>query len=480
MSGLLMGIKLAQAGFRDFTIYEKEGAIGGTWRDNRYPGLSCDIPSRYYSYSFAHNPDWTHVFSPGPEILRYLEDVADRKGLRQHIRLGTRVESGRFDQGRWLVRTEHGDEEDYDFLISACGILHHPRLPTIEGLDSFAGACFHTARWDDGVPLAGRRVGIIGNGSTGVQIVAAIAKEVDRLLLFQRTAQWIFPLPNPRYGRLGRTVGGRSRRLSRLGYLFYRACYERVLTRGMVEPGWERRLMGWICRQNLRVVRDRELRRRLTPDYQAMCKRLVVSAGFYPAMNRRNVELVDEAIERVEPRGVVTRAGGLHDLDVLVLATGFDAHAFLRPMELEGEDGYTLEEAWSRDPRAYQTVALPRFPNFFLLVGPHSPYGNQSVIMISETQVDYVMQWIRLWAAGKVDRMAPTEEATRRFNAQVREAMPATVWATGCNSWYLDSAGVPELWPWRQDRHRELLREPALEDFDVVGGARDRAPAGRA
>ncbi len=471
MSGLLMGIKLAQAGFRDFTIYEKAGTIGGTWRDNRYPGLSCDIPSRYYSYSFAHNPGWTRVFSPGPEILRYLEEVADRHGLRPHIRLGTRVTSGRFDEGRWLVRTGDGDEERYDFLISACGILHHPRVPRIEGLDSFAGPCFHTARWPEDVELAGRRVGIVGNGSTGVQVVAAIAGEVGRLTLFQRTAQWVFPLPNPRYGPLGRAVVGRSRRLSRLGYLSYRALYERVLTRGMVEPGWQRRLMSWICRQNLRVVRDRELRRRLTPDYQAMCKRLVVSARFYPAMNRPDVELVTDAIERVEPRGVVTRDGRLHELDVLVLATGFDAHAFLRPIELLGEDGHMLAEAWSRDPRAYRTVALPRFPNFFMLVGPHSPYGNQSVIMISETQVAYVMQWIRLWAAGEVDRMAPTEEATRRFNAQVREAMPATVWATGCNSWYLDSEGVPELWPWRQDRHRELLRAPAVEDFEVVAPA---------
>ena len=469
MSGLLMGIKLAEAGFRDFEIYEKADRLGGTWRDNRYPGLSCDIPSRYYSYSFAHNPDWSRVFSPGPEILRYLEGVADRYGLRPHLRLGTKVESGRFEDGRWHVRTEHGEQESYDFLISACGVLHHPRMPSIEGLETFEGKSFHTAQWDDGLELAGQRVGLIGNGSTGVQIVAGIAEEVGHLTLFQRTPQWIMPLPNPRYTSLGRRVGA-SRRLSRLGYRFYQAAYERVLTRGMVEPGWQRRMMSWVCRQNLRRVRDPELRRRLTPDYQPMCKRLVVSAGFYPAMNRDNVELVTERIARIEPKGVVTGDGTLHELDVLVLATGFDSHAFLRPMELVGEEGHTLEEAWSRDPRAYQTVALPRFPNFFLLVGPHSPYGNQSVIMISETQVGYVMKWIALWAAGKVDRMAPKQEAMERFNAEVREAMPATVWVTGCNSWYLDSEGVPELWPWRQSRHRELLREPELSDFDVVSG----------
>ena len=326
--------------------------------------------------------------------------------------------------------------------------------------------------------MAGKRVGLIGNGSTGVQITAGIAGQVGRLELFQRTPQWVLPLPNPRYTRLGRRIGG-SRRLSRLGYRFYQAVYERVLTRGMVEPGWERRLISWACRANLRVVRDRGLRAALTPDYEAMCKRIVVSAGFYRAMNRPNVELVTDRIDHIEPRGVVTADGRLHELDVLVFATGFDSHAFLRPMELVGEEGYTLEEAWSRDPRAYQTVALPRFPNFFLLVGPHSPYGNQSVIMISETQVAYVMQWIRLWARGEVDRMAPRAEAMDRFNADVRAAMPATIWVTGCNSWYLDSEGVPELWPWRQSRHRELLRAPALEDFEIVPGAGEREPAGR-
>jgi cation diffusion facilitator CzcD-associated flavoprotein CzcO len=240
MSGLLMGIKLSEAGFRDFQIFEKADALGGTWRDNRYPGLACDIPSRYYSYSFAPNPDWSHVFSPGPEILRYLEGVADRYGLHDHLRLGTRVLSGHFEDGRWRVVSERGDEGHFDFLISACGVLHHPRMPAIEGLESFAGPSFHTARWPEGLDLAGRRVGLIGNGSTGVQITAGISHEVGRLELFQRTPQWILPLPNPRYSRLGRRIGA-SRRLSRLGYRAYRALYERILTRGMVEPGWQRR-----------------------------------------------------------------------------------------------------------------------------------------------------------------------------------------------------------------------------------------------
>jgi cation diffusion facilitator CzcD-associated flavoprotein CzcO len=470
MSGLLMGIRLVQAGFRDFVIYEKAQAIGGTWRDNRYPGLACDIPSRYYSFSFAPNPSWSQFFSPGGEILAYLESMVDQYGLRQHIRLGTPVESAEFADGGWRVRTESGEPDEYDFVVSACGILHHPRLPAIEGLDTFGGEAFHTARWPSGLQLAGKRVGIIGNGSTGVQVGSAIAPEVGHLSLFQRTPQWIFPLPNGRYGPVGRSIVGRSRMLSRLAYIFYQRVYEFLLTRGMVEAGWQRRLISWVTRQHLRVVRDHELRRKLTPDYAPMCKRIIVSTQFYPAMNRDNVALVTESIARVTPTGVVTADGATHELDILVLATGFDAHAFMRPMELVGEDGLTLSQAWQTDPRAYQTVALPGFPNFFMLVGPHSPYGNQSVITIAETQADYVLQWIQLWARGEVDRMAPTREATARFNAAVRDALPGTIWTTGCDSWYLDSEGLPELWPWIPRRHRELLRNPNLADFEIVRG----------
>jgi len=209
-----------------------------------------------------------------------------------------------------------------------------------------------------------------------------------------------------------------------------------------------------------------------------MCKRIVRSTRFYPTMNRDNVDLVTEEIERVQPDGILTADGALHELDVLVLATGFDAHAFMRPLELVGEEGTTLEAAWVSDPRAYLTVALPKFPNFFMLVGPYSPYGHQSVIMISETQADYVVQWIRMWARGEVDRMAPTEDALTRFESEVREALPETIWTSGCESWYLNSSGTPALWPWEQRRHRERLREPVLEDFEIISGPVARGLAG--
>jgi cation diffusion facilitator CzcD-associated flavoprotein CzcO len=212
------------------------------------------------------------------------------------------------------------------------------------------------------------------------------------------------------------------------------------------------------------------LRAKLTPDYQPMCKRLVMSWRFYRAVQQPNVELVTDPIDHVEPAGVVTRDGRLREIDVLVFATGFDFHAFMRPMQLVGAGGITLEEAWRGEPTAYRTVALPGFPNFFMIMGPHSPVGNQSLIAVAETQADYIVQWIRLFAEGRVATMAPTEEATAAFNAQMRAAMPNTVWVTGCQSWYLGKDGLPALWPWTPARHREMLREPALDEF-VVGAS---------
>lgn len=467
MSGLCMGIKLKQAGIESFTIYEKADAIGGTWRENTYPGLSCDVPARYYSYSFEPNPDWSHSFSPGPEIWRYFERVADKYGLRSHISLGQEVTSARFEDGRWRLRTNAGEESEADFLVSACGVLHHPRHPQIEGLESFAGHAFHSARWDHDVELEGKRVAVVGTGSTGVQIVSDIAERVERLVLFQRTAQWIFPLPNREYSRLTRALLRRFPALNRFSYHAWRATLEATFARAVIEPGWQRRMISWICRRHLRKVEDPELRHKLTPDYQPMCKRLVFSAGFYEAMQRPNVELVTEPIERVEPAGVVTRDGVLHEIDVLVLATGFDTHAYMRPMEVVGADGITLAEAWEEGPRAYRTVALPGFPNLFMLMGPHSPIGNHSLIAIAETQADYVMHWIRMFREGRIAAAAPSSEATARFNEEMRSALPGTVWVTGCQSWYLGKDGKPELWPWTPERHRQMLREPDLEEFEV-------------
>jgi len=467
MSGICMGIKLAQAGVDSFTIYEKAQRVGGTWRENTYPGLECDVPSRYYSYSFEPNPDWSRYYSPGGEIQEYFEGVADRYGMHRHIRFGKEVERADYADGRWRVQMRDGEQTEVDFLISACGVLHHPRYPDIPGLDSFAGETFHSARWDHSVPLEGRRIGLVGTGSTGVQITCGLSQSAGRLEIFQRTAQWVFPGRNPEYSALTRRIMRRFPALNRLSYRLWQKYFEHLLGRAVVQPGWQRRLVDGLCRLNLRTVRDPLLRAKLTPDYDPMCKRLVVSANFYQAVQQPNVEVVTRAIDHVEPEGIVTSDGKLHPLDVLVLATGFDAHAYLRPIALHGPGGITLDDAWRDGPRAYRTVAIPGFPNFFMLMGPHSPIGNQSLVIVAETQADYVMQLIRMFMDGELSSVAPSPEATEAFNQEMRAAMPATIWTTGCNSWYLGKDGLPELWPFTPERHREMLREPALEELEL-------------
>jgi len=475
-----MAVKLKRAGVESFRIYEKAMEVGGTWRENTYPGLVCDVPSRYYSYTFEPNPGWSRYFSPGAEIQRYFERTAEKHGLRSHIEFGTEVVGARFETGRWLIETSDGEETEADFVISACGVLHHPRYPEIPGLERFAGAMFHSARWDHDVELRGRRIGVVGTGSTGVQLVCGLADVAGRLSLFQRSAQWIYPAPNLHYRDITRRLMRRFPALNRLSYRGWQKYIELGFGRAVVQPGWQRAVLGWACRLNLRTIRDPELRRKLTPEHQPMCKRLIVSGGFYRAIQRPAVELITDAIERVEPAGVVTRDGVLHELDVLVLATGFDAHAYLRPIALAGEDGATLEDAWRDGARAYRTVALPGFPNFFMLMGPHSPVGNQSLITIAENQADYIMRLIAMFRDGTLAAAAPTTEATERFNAEMRDAMPNTVWVTGCKSWYLGKDGLPELWPWTPERHREMLAAPQLQEWDVQPGPADRRRIGTA
>jgi cation diffusion facilitator CzcD-associated flavoprotein CzcO len=275
------------------------------------------------------------------------------------------------------------------------------------------------------------------------------------------------PFPNPGYSRLTGFIHGRVPALGRLTYRAYRKAFE-FSAQALIAPGWRRTAVAWLCRTNLRTVRDPELRAALTPDYQPMCRRLVVSSGFYPAMQLDHVGLVTDGIDHVEREGIVTTDGQLHRLDVIALATGFDAHAFMRPMKLTGRDGLTIEQAWADGPRAHLTVAVPGFPNFFMLMGPHSPVGNYALTAIAETQADHILGWIDRWRDRQFDSVAPTPTATDEFNADMREAMPGTVWTTGCTSWYLGSDGLPELWPWTPDRHRSVLgASPRVDDYEL-------------
>jgi cation diffusion facilitator CzcD-associated flavoprotein CzcO len=468
MSGLLMGIRLKKAGLR-FRIFEKATSVGGTWRENRYPGLTCDVPSFFYSYSFEPNPDWSHRFSPGPEIRAYFERVAEKYGLHEHITFGVEVSDARYEDGGWSVETSGGERIRADVLVDATGPLHIKNYPEIPGLEGFEGACFHSADWDDDVPLAGKRIGVVGNGSTGVQMMAPLSEVASHLTLFQRTPQWIFPVGNKRYSERERRW---TRRLPILGSLT-RALYKRIFDKasvGVTEDGYWRRRMAAGCREHLEKVTDPELRKKLTPDYEPGCKRLILSTSFYPTVQKQHVDVVVDAIERIEPRGVVTRDGQLHELDVLVLATGFRPHDW-GISHVVGAEGLSLKEAWAQGPRTYRSVTLPGFPNYFMIVGPNSPIGNISIIDVSETQTQYILDCIERVAGVEGKAIVPKREAAEAFQASLRDAMKGTVWVTGCNSWYIDPDGSPTLWPWSADHFHEVMRRPEFSDFELVDAA---------
>lgn len=466
MSGLCAAITLQRAGIDDVTVYEKAQEVGGTWRENTYPGLTCDVPSRLYQFTFAPNPGWSRYFSPGQEIQAYFTDVAKRYGLSERIRFGTEIVGARFDGHQWMVETSGGEKRGFDFLISAAGVLHRPKYPDIAGLQDFSGSVFHSARWDHDVELRNRRVAVVGTGSTGVQLVCGLAGNVSKVSLFQRTAQWVLSMPNPHYPRLTHISHRLFRWLDRIAYRGYQVAFDYFAV-ALVKEDWRRRWVGNLCRANLRTVRDPALRQALTPNYTPMCKRLVISGGFYKAMQRDDVELVTAGIDHVESSGIVTEDGVVHDVDVIVLATGFDAHAYMRPMHVIGRNGLRLDDAWSDGPHAFETVAMPGFPNFFMLLGPHSPVGNVSLTAVAESQAGHILRWIRRWQRGEFDTVEPTAAATDTYNDAVAAAMPDTVWATGCDSWYLGKNGLPEVWPFTPARHRSMLAKPDIENYEL-------------
>lgn len=465
MSGMLMAIKLLRAGIRDFVIYEKSTSVGGTWRENRYPGVACDVASFSYCYAFEPNPEWSHRFSPGPEIRRYFERVAEKYGLLPFIRFGTEVRSAVWSDGAWQVETTAGDSERFDVMVAATGPLHHIKYPDIPGLDSFAGKAVHTAAWDEQLDLRGKRVGVIGTGSSAVQLTAPVAELAAKLTLFQRTAQWIMPTPNPRYSPLAIELKRRFPVLGRLTRLLYDWVGEQFGQAALAD-GWRRRMVDWMCRRNLASIKDPELRRKLTPDHKAMCKRMIVSDTFYPALQRDNVEVVTDAIERIAPEGVVTRDGRLHPLDVLVLATGFYPNAW-GVERVVGEGGVSLRQAWESGTRSYRSIAVPGFPNYFMLIGPNSPITNLSLIEIAEIGSDYVMQCIDGLRQQRYRAIAPRVDVTEAFTRSMKAAFTGTIWVSGCNSWYLDADGVPATWPWTPARYRRELSRPDLADFEL-------------
>jgi cation diffusion facilitator CzcD-associated flavoprotein CzcO len=478
VSGLAAGIRLQQERIA-FTIFEKGPEVGGTWRDNRYPGLTIDVPSPIYTFATHRNPSWRRLLPEAAEILEYHRDVSFKSGLRKRIRFDCEIVSATWTGSEWELTTADGEQERFRVLVCATGFLHHPHVPNIAGLESFTGELAHSARWRDDIEIRDKRVGVIGNGSTGVQIVSALGGVASKLSHFQRTPQWIFPARNLEIPTWTHRLLARHPRLVESVVAGTEWLADWLLSGAATAPNRRRHLIEGLARRHLGTVRDPELRAMLTPRDSALCKRPVVSGEYYRAIQRHDVELVDRPIDRIEERGVRTTDDRLHELDVLILATGFRAHNYMRPMAIRGEHGLSLDEAWKDGPVAYRTVAISGFPNLFTIMGPHSPLLSFPIHTSAELQSEYVARMLDLFRRDDVVSLMPTAAASKEWLDEIAAGMPGTVWASGCSSWYLGDGATPVLWPYGRRRWRELLREPVLEHYEIrtaPTAMRDRSP----
>jgi len=464
--GLGLAVLAARAGIDDLVVLERGDGVGGTWRINTYPGAECDVPSHLYSYSFALNPEWSKTFAGQAEILAYFERCADEAGVRDRIRTGSGVRSLRWDDEarRWRVTTEDGTELRARVVVSAVGTFNAPAVPDLAGLDSFAGPVLHSARWDHAVDLAGRRVGVIGTGASAVQIVPAVVDEVGHLDVYQRSAPWIMPRGDKPYAEDDRACfAGDVMAMRR-----HRRGIERFYEGNTVFRADDRRFGAFehFARAHLEAsVADPELREALTPDYPIGCKRVLLSDDYYPAVQRDHVDLVTSPICEVVPDGIVTVDGEHHPLDVLVLATGYHATDYLHGIEVVGRDGRRLHDEWADEPRAHLGLAAPGFPNLFVLYGPNTNQGGNSILLILEAQARYVVQALQAMAERGIDVLEVRQEAFAEYNRQLDDDLAGTIWAS-CDSYFRTASGhIATQLPHPAAWYRRRTRRIDLDDY---------------
>lgn len=469
-SGIGAAIRLRQEGITDFVLLEKSGALGGTWRDNTYPGCACDVPSALYSFSFAPNPEWTRAFAGQEEIRRYLVDVATRHGVLEHARFGVEVLEARWDEPthRWRLQTSDGVIVAR-YVVAAAGPWHEPKIPAIPGLDTFPGEVFHSARWRHDVPLAGKRVAVVGSGASAVQFVPAIQPEVKALHLFQRTAQWVLPKPDhhvPRAERwLLRTFPAAQRALRAAEY----GAME-LFGVGFRNPRLLEEVQRIGKRHLEKTVRDPVLRAKLTPRYTLGCKRLLMSNTYYRALGAPNVAVHATEVRAIDGARVIGADGSEAEVDTIVLGTGF--HILDMPVAervFDGE-GRSMAKAWGGSPRAYYGTTVTGFPNLFLLLGPNLGTGHSSAFTILEAQLAYVIDGLRQLRRREATRAEVRAEVQAAFDAEVQAALPTTVYnAGGCSSYYLDANGRNGFaWPWSTPALVRRLATFDLAAYDVV------------
>ena len=478
--GLGMAIRLKKAGYDDIAIFEKAGDVGGCWRDNSYPGAACDVPSHLYSFSFEPKTDWSRRFAPQPEILQYLRDTADKYDVRRHIRFHSEVSAASFDEaaGQWHIELADGTAHRADVLVAGTGQLNRPAYPRIPGLETFAGQMFHSARWNHDYDLSGKKVAVIGTGASAIQFVPQIAPRVAELKLFQRGAAHVIPKPDYAYSNAARTAFGKLPGLQRLSRW---ATYWQLEPRAvaftkfpqLMSP-FEARFRRYLRRQ----VPDAALRQKLTPTDPIGCKRILISNDYYDSLVRPNVAVITSGITDVRPHGLVTADGEFHEVDAVILGTGFHATDLLAPMHIVGRDGVVLSDAWRSGAQAYLGMSVVKFPNLFVLYGPNTNLGHSSIVYMLEAQIGYVMQAVERLARGDVAWLDVRPDVHDRFNTEVQQRIRATVWSQDCSSWYKTATGVnPINWPGFTFEYRRRTRRLNEADYYLAPAISPARPA---
>jgi cation diffusion facilitator CzcD-associated flavoprotein CzcO len=468
-AGVGLAIQLQKRGIDDFLVLEKAASVGGTWRDNHYPGAACDVPSHLYSYSFEPKTDWSRKFAPQAEIVAYIQHCVDKHQLAGKIRCNTEVASAEFEQasGLWRVIGKDGEHYLAQALVSACGQLNQPAYPRIPGLESFAGEAFHSARWNHAYDLAGKRVAVIGTGASAIQFVPEIVPKVQHLTLFQRSAAYVISKPDRAYKRWELAL------LRRWPWL-------QQIDRGLKYVQHEVRALAFIHfpvlmklfqfsfqRHLAAAIADPERQRQLQPDYPLGCKRILISNNYFPALAQGNVEIVNQAIQSITPHGVVTADGREHPVDALIYGTGFAATDFLAPMQIKGLDGVELNQAWRDGAEAYKGISVNGFPNLFLLYGPNTNLGHNSILYMLESQFAYVLNCLDALQQQGLRYMDVKPQVQQRFNQHLQQVIRHSIWEQGCTSWYKNAAGKnTNNWPGFTFTYRQQTRHLELADYD--------------
>jgi cation diffusion facilitator CzcD-associated flavoprotein CzcO len=478
--GLGAAVRLRREGITDFVVLERAASVGGTWRDNSYPGCACDVPSHLYSFSFAPNPDWPRTFSGQEHIRAYLEHVTDTFRLRPHLRLEHEVLMMRWDTDelRWEIETSQGTLTA-DVVVSATGPLSDPKMPDVPGLADFPGKVFHSARWDHDYDLTGKRVAMIGTGASAIQIVPSIQPKVDSLTLFQRTPPWVMP-------RMDRKISGAERWLHR--QLPFTSAARRGLLWGIRElqvQAFTKRpnelgLVEQLAKANMRkAIKDPELRARLTPSYRIGCKRILLSSTYYPALAQPNVDVVASGLKEVRGSTLVAADGTETEVDAIIFGTGFHVTDMPIAERVVGAEGITLAEAWKDGMESLRGATAAGFPNWMTIIGPNTGLGNSSMILMIESQLNYLADYMRqLNLLGEGSALSARPSSVDAWNRRVQERMKRTVWNTGgCTSWYLDASGRnTTIWPGTTTEFRSATRHVDLAEYEVIRAAADRKP----